>query len=227
MDVMKVGLLILCLALSSSPGGYHATTPATFGQLKANSDGTAIVTGMVLENSHSCERDGVCYLRLRVDNTEVGVVYVGAEGEKTPHVRNTDQDWKIEKGDHVDAYGRSQGKNQIEVYSSETFYIRVLNDADQLKANSDGTAVVTGIVLENSHGCEDDGACFLRLRVGNSEVFVDYSWLAGEQLRPVRNTDHEWKIRKGDNVEAYGKSRGKNWIEVISSRTFYVHVLND
>jgi hypothetical protein len=155
-------------------------------------------------------------------------MYAPLEGEKAPpHLRDTGQEWEIKNGDRVEAYGRSHGKNQIEVYSSEAFYVHVLNDADQLKTNSDGTAIVAGIVLENSHGCEAGGACFLRLQVGNSDVFVDYSWLAGEELRPVRNTDQEWKIKKGDKVEAYGKSRGKNWIEVISSRTFYVHVLND
>jgi hypothetical protein len=128
MDVMKIGVLILCLAMSSSPGGCHAATAAAPDQLKANSGGTAIVTGIVLENNHGCARDLRCYLELRVGNTEVGVVYTGAEGETIPHRRNTDQELKIKKGDHVEAYGRLQDKNQIEVYSSETFYVHVLNN---------------------------------------------------------------------------------------------------
>ena len=125
---MKIGVLILCLVMASSPGGCHAATAAAPDQLKANSDGTAIVTGIVLENNYGCARDLLCYLQLRVGNTEVRVVYVGAEGEVTPHRRNTDQEGKIKKGDHVEAYGRLQDKNQIEVYSSETFYVYVLNN---------------------------------------------------------------------------------------------------
>ena len=229
MDVMKFGVIILCLAMSPSPGGCRAATPTASDQLKANSDGTAAVTGIVLENNYGCERDLLCYLQLRVGNTEVRVVYVGAEGETTPRRRNTDQEGKIKKGDHVEAYGRLQDKNQIEVYSSETFYIRVLNDnPDQLKVNSDGTVVAIGIVLENSHNCVVDGGCFLRLRVANTEIVVMYAPLEGEKTPPqLRNTDREWKIKKGAHVEAYGRLQNKNQIEVYSSETFYVHVLNN
>lgn len=225
---MKIALLILCLIMASSPGGGQAATPVVSDQLKTNSDGTAVVTGFVLENNNGCALDGLCFLQLRAADTEVAVVYVGAEGETTPYRRNTDQEEKIKQGEQVEAYGRLRGKHSIEVYSSETFYVHVLSDnADQLKADSDGIAKVTGIVLENSHGCEADGACFLRLQVADSEVFVDYSPLHGEELRPVRNTDQESKMKKGDRVEAYGKSRGKNWIEVFSSKAFYVRALND
>jgi hypothetical protein len=114
--------------MSSSPGGCHSATPTASDQLKTNSDGTATVTGIVLENNHDCALDLRCYLELRVGNTEVGVVYAGTEGETTPHRRNTDQEWKIKKGDHVEAYGRLQDKTLIEVYSSETFYVHVLNN---------------------------------------------------------------------------------------------------
>jgi hypothetical protein len=101
--------------------------------------------------------------------------------------------------------------------------------ADKLKVNQDGTVVVTGIVLENIHACEIDGACFLRLRVGDQEVDVVYLPEEGKQVRPARKISEEYKIKKGDHVKAYGlySKESKNSMEVYSSKSFYVHVLTD
>jgi hypothetical protein len=58
------------------------------------------------------------------------VVYGPAEGEQAPEVRDTSEEWKIKKGDHVKAYGRysKDSKNSMEVYSSKSFYVHVLTD---------------------------------------------------------------------------------------------------
>lgn len=127
MDNMRIVVLILFLTMLCPPGGCHAANPAPSDQLKVNSDGTATVTGTVLENSHACEVDARCFLRLRVADAEVVVVYGPAEGEKAPHVRDTRQEWNMKIGEHVEAYGRFQKENFIEVYSSEAFYVHVLN----------------------------------------------------------------------------------------------------
>ena len=136
MNIMKIGLLMLFFGVSLSPGGCReaphppSPAPATSDHLKVNSDGTANVTGIVLENNHGCEVDVRCYLRLRIGDSEIVVVYGPAEGEKVTHVRDTPEEWKIKKGHHVKAYGRYIKNNgeMIEVYSSDSYYVHVLAD---------------------------------------------------------------------------------------------------
>jgi hypothetical protein len=133
---MRPSLIILMVA-QLSVGCVHefhnlATATISVGtdKLKIHQDGTATVTGIVLENSHRCEVDARCFLRLRVDNQEVIVVYGPAEGEEVTNVRDTSAEWKIKKGDHIKSYGRilKDTKNSMEVYSSNTFYVHVLTD---------------------------------------------------------------------------------------------------
>lgn len=129
--------LIILMVVQLSVGcvhEFHNLAPATIftgtDKLKTNQDGTATVTGIVLENSHRCEVDAQCFLRLRVDDQEVIVIYGPAESEQVTNIRDTSGEWKIRKGDHVKSYGRilKGTKNSMEVYSSNTFYVHVLTD---------------------------------------------------------------------------------------------------
>src|SRR5690349_10581455 len=109
--MMKTSLIILmAVQLVGCFHGFRNLPPAAISEsddkFKINQDGTATVTGIVRENSHSCEVDAQCFLRLRVDGHEVIVVYGPAEGEQVTNVRDTSGEWKIKKDDHVRAYGR-------------------------------------------------------------------------------------------------------------------------
>ena len=118
-----------CLGTRRTPNALAAPPVATY-EFKVNRDGTVTVTGVVLENNHGCEVDGRCFLRLQVGGREIVVVYGPAEGEKVTHVRDTPEEWKIKKGDHVKGYGKYSKDNGeiIEVYSSDSYYVHVLAD---------------------------------------------------------------------------------------------------
>ena len=51
--------------------------------------------------------------------------------KRSPHVRKASkEEWNAKKGDHVQAYGKysKDGGQTIEVYSSDSYYVRVLAD---------------------------------------------------------------------------------------------------
>lgn len=128
---MRILIMILSVTLLSSPESCHATTLITADHLKVNSNGTATVTGIVLENNNGCATDAACYLRIQVGNREVHVIY--NPGESTDRVNNheaTDIAGKVKEDAHVEVYGkysRQRALDVIEIYSSKQFYIHVLD----------------------------------------------------------------------------------------------------
>ncbi|HEU5414066.1 MAG TPA: hypothetical protein VFW31_09930, partial [Candidatus Angelobacter sp.] len=92
-------------------------------------DGTATVTGIVLENNQGCRVDASCYLRLRVGSDEIRVIYHPGEGEGHVNKAAYQQGVSVAKGAHVEVYGRYSKRADvamIETFSSDKFYIPVL-----------------------------------------------------------------------------------------------------
>ncbi len=130
---------LIALMLMIPYGSFHAvpaairalaTRPSVSGKLMIAADGTATATGIVLENNHGCEIDAICYLRLKVGDHEVRVVYdPGKSGVRDKNKTASEQGFAVKKGSHVAIYGKyTKQSNTIEIYSSETFYVRVLTD---------------------------------------------------------------------------------------------------
>lgn len=128
---MRTLILMLFLMLLSSES-CHAASPVAADQLKVNSNGTATVTGVVLENNNGCATDGECYLRIQAGNLEVRVVYIPSETPGQPKNHEaTEIAGKVKKDAHVEVYGKHSKEgilNIIEIYSSKDFYVHVLND---------------------------------------------------------------------------------------------------
>src|SRR5215831_6281301 len=121
MNVMKIGVLILFLGVSLTAGGCReaphplSLAPATSDHLKVNSDGTANVTGIVLENNHGCEVDAACYLRLQVEDKEVWVIYHPGEGEyRIANKEMLSRAAKVKQGAHVQAYGKHNKRDTLD-----------------------------------------------------------------------------------------------------------------
>ena len=85
-----VAVLVLALVCPLSGVCYHRMPASKVlkqtlhrsGKVKVYANGTATASGAVIENSHACEIDARCYLRLRVGDRERTVVYGPAEGDK-------------------------------------------------------------------------------------------------------------------------------------------------
>jgi hypothetical protein len=98
-----------------------------------------------------------------------------------------------------------------------------------LQVNSDGTASVTGKVEQNFTGCVADGACYLRLAYGKSEIRIYYD--PGETEAPIPNgslVPQLMKVEPGAIISAYGAHRqtGRlHMIDVYSRAEYFVHIL--
>lgn len=79
-------------------------------RLDVKEDGMAHVQGTVLQNSHRCEVDGVCFLRLSVDGQDVRVIYGAEQDEACPggfsNKMASDVAWSAKKGDIIEAFGK-------------------------------------------------------------------------------------------------------------------------
>ena len=98
--------------------------------LKINSDGTAMVAGVVVENYLGCVRDIWCYLRVDVPDGEVRVIYDNGEGEGKEggcyNQENGDIGMIIKPGTKIKAlgsYNRKKSLHLINVCTSSDYYL--------------------------------------------------------------------------------------------------------
>ena len=97
--------------------------------LHLHGDGTASVRGVVTENHLGCVADGECYFRLKMESTEVRVVY--SPGETAQPVANIAQAsalMKVRPGAEIEAFGfhsEHRGVHFVDVYSKAEFFVRV------------------------------------------------------------------------------------------------------
>ena len=94
-------------------------------------DGTAIATGIVLENNQGCRVDASCYLQLKIKDKQARVIYHPGESEVKINESAYRQGATTKKGAHVKVYGRYRKSGNliiIETYSSEAFFIHVFQN---------------------------------------------------------------------------------------------------
>jgi hypothetical protein len=97
--------------------------------VKVGNDGTATVSGTVLENIKKCTVDLKCYLLLKKGDEEIRVIYGSGEGSNCLNDKATDAGFQVKKGQKINAYGSygKLGKRYIiSTCSSNDFYIKVL-----------------------------------------------------------------------------------------------------
>jgi hypothetical protein len=136
MNRYNIGLVWIVIPLLSiwavyAVAGPVKNTPVCQNQkeqntLKINSDGTALVVGVVAENYLGCVRDISCYLRLGVSGDEVRIIYNGGEGEGCVNQKNADKGIAIKPGTVISALGRYVRKSQlhlINVCASSNYYL--------------------------------------------------------------------------------------------------------
>jgi hypothetical protein len=84
----------------------------------------------VESNVQGCAQDRACYLLLSIDGSEVYVVYLPAEGGRSPvdreQARNT---MRIQPGATVEAHGaytKTDNMYTLDVYSSKDYWVRLV-----------------------------------------------------------------------------------------------------
>lgn len=90
-------------------------------------DEEKVVTGLVIANHLGCRVDGQCYLRLRVVDEEIRVVYDYGEWPPCMNQEAGDQGMEIKAGDEVQVFGKymeSGGIKTISTCDSLRYYIR-------------------------------------------------------------------------------------------------------
>lgn len=89
--------------------------------------------------------------------------------------------------------------------------------SDELKVNNDGTALVTGTVLQTNQGCRVDTACYLLVKAGSKTVRVVYH--PGEVEGQVNKSAYRAgsSLGKGARVTAYGRYRKRGDTDIIET----------
>src|SRR3989344_5359722 len=104
---VAVAICTIGLFLELNVSAKSAAGPS---RLDVKEDGTAHVQGPVLQNSHRCEVDGVCFLRLSVDGQDVRVIYGAEQHEACPggfsNKTASDAAWSVKKGALIEASGK-------------------------------------------------------------------------------------------------------------------------
>lgn len=124
-------------------------------------------------------------------------------------------------GDEIEVFGLLREDGIVEVCSDERFSITVLSQVERTEeAGVYAERPVSGRVIENNHGCEVDGICYLLVETADEgEWRVVYGTgerlaTGGEALCNVTNeaTQAAWEIEAGATIEAFGRVRGENEI---------------
>lgn len=111
------------------------------------------------------------------------------------------------------------------------FLISSINSKNNYKAAKaanaplDKSVKVQGIVAENNMDCTIDGACFLRLLVGNQAVSVVYN-LGKAECVNTRSAYEGASICKGDKVEAFGYQHSQDLVSTCEFPEYYIKKLN-
>jgi hypothetical protein len=97
--------------------------------LNIGKDGTATVVGHVVENIKQCSVDLTCYLKVKVHDKEVHIVYVPDDGQQCVNEQASRQGFATKKGDLIKAHGQYRKQDQVHIVStcsSKAFYIKIL-----------------------------------------------------------------------------------------------------
>lgn len=94
---------------------------------------------------------------------------------------------------------------------------------------TDGSLRITGVVVENDHGCVRDLPCLLRVDVEGREVLVVYH--EGESSDPCPNTAATkvgFEVQEGQRIAARGRYRQEGSTVIIStcpSEDYFIELL--
>lgn len=100
----------------------------------------------------------------------------------------------------------SEALAQTGSLATSTAPAAVTRQSSSLKVWDDGTAFVVGEVEEDPLPCNQDGTCYLKLRIHSAEVQVIYS-IGRIRFYPANNQPHldlPQKFRKADRIKAFG-----------------------
>lgn len=92
---------------------------------------------------------------------------------------------------------------------------------------TDDTVIVKGVVVENVKDCVTDLDCYLVVKADKEEVNVIYSPTRGTPCLNTKPGDEGIELKKGDEVEVFGKFTGsaKIWISTCDSKDYYIRTL--
>jgi len=127
--VILLAVLIAASRCNQAPDSSSSSQTTAGEEFKINNDGTALVTGTVLENNQGCRVDTACYLSVKAGSKTVRVVYHPGEGEAQVNKSAYQAGSSVGKGARVTAYGRNRKRGDIDIietFSSDEFYIHVL-----------------------------------------------------------------------------------------------------
>lgn len=96
--------------------------------LHPNTDGEVKFQGSVMENDLGCEVDGLCLLRVLVQEQMVTVIYHYGEWPPCENGQATQQGFEISPNDQVEVFGSVYEENAISTCDSESYYIRKISN---------------------------------------------------------------------------------------------------
>ncbi|MGB6337065.1 MAG: hypothetical protein WBG49_15185 [Thermoanaerobaculia bacterium] len=135
MRILALAMVAVAWSCAGSPGtglGDEGQDSRDNTSLVVAEDGSAIITGAVLENDRGCVRDLQCFLRLKVEAEEAWVIYNEGEGPPCFNTTVAKLAFDIEVGQTVEARGsyRRDGKRHVLSTCPSTDYsLRVIDSA--------------------------------------------------------------------------------------------------
>jgi len=87
---------------------------------------TVLIEGLVVENNRGCERNGECYLRLKLDGKEIIITYDYGEERDCLNEKAAARGKQIAEGTQVEVLGEITGDNEVTTCDFESSGIGVV-----------------------------------------------------------------------------------------------------
>ena len=102
----------------------------------------------------------------------------------------------------------------------------------EIKTNEDGTAYVTGTVIEHISGCEVDSICALIVQTGSELISLVYAEGERECLNSQVSSWVNWgvNVKQGTPIQAYGtyhRINDQRWLTFCDSKEYFILGAND
>lgn len=183
-----------------------------------------VVVGFVGRNQIDCHRDAPCALHLDIDGLRIVALYDPGKGVPLCGNEASTAGLFVERGDEVEVFGKGLGDEWLSTCDSPDYYIRVLRTRDEVMGLGE-ERVVSGVVIENSLGCEVDVACFVRLLSGEEEIAVIYHYGEWPPCNNVEAIHAGIALEKGDRVEVLGRIEEGGEFSTCESEAYYIRSL--
>ncbi len=101
--------------------------PPYFREVSAENIGRPVrIEGLVVENNRGCERNGECYLRLKLDSKEIITVYDYGKERPCLNEEAAARGKEIAEGDQVVVLGKITGDNEVNTCEFESYGIGIV-----------------------------------------------------------------------------------------------------